>query len=158
MSDFFLDKMLSAMDWSDRFAVNSNSIPSTIIHHTDTHLNRNAKKHVLPASSYQIVFDSINGIPVPAIVLQKASRINSKIGCKLSISLFDLESASFIGKTWHSPFAIPVIKPVDDYESSSDSDDENSKSPKTEQIDMLRAHLVGNKLNMKLKNQVRYLA
>ena len=144
------------MDWGDRFAANSNSIPSTIIHHTESHLNTKSKKHVLPVSnSYQIVFDSINGIPVPAVVLQKASRINSKIGCKLSISLFDLESASFVGKTWHSPFAIPVIKPVDNVQSSSESDDEGLKSQKTAEIDMLRAHLVGNKLNVKLRNQVR---
>jgi hypothetical protein len=147
--------MLSAMDWSERFALNSNSIQSTTIHHTDTNLNTKTKKHALPvSSSYQIVFDSINGIPVPAVVLQKASKINSKVGCKLSISLFDLESSSFVGKTWHSPFAIPVIKPVDTAISSSESDDEDSKSPNAAQIDMLRGYLVGNKLNVKLRNQV----
>lgn len=141
-------------DWSDTFALNSSSIPSTIFHHTDSILKPKGKQTGSVVSNlYQVVFDSVNGIPVPANVLQKASKLNANVGCRLSLSLFDLESAAFVGKTWHSPFAIPVIKSIQG-EQDSDSNSEEADDEKSDKIDMLRAHLVGNKLNLKLRNQV----
>lgn len=134
--------------WIHKYSKNGYSIPSTTIHHTDSFSK--TKKRTAPVSRlFQIVFDSVNGIPVPSIVIQKASRLNGNISCRLSMSLFDLESAAFIGRTWHSPYAIPVIKPITDEDS--DGSEGNSEVPK---VDRLRAHLIGNKLNVKLRNQV----
>ena len=141
--------------WFSRFQQNSTNIPSTIMHYSDTFLKpkKLRKNASLITRLYQIVFDAINGIPVPNVVLQKASQLNANIGCRLSMSLFDLESAAFVGKTWHSPYAIPVVKNIDQLEDS-DGDDDETTSPALGGIDMLRAHLVGNKLNVKLKHQV----
>lgn len=107
---------------------------------------------------YQLVFHSVNGIPIPSPVLSKASKLNSSICCSISISLFDLESGRFIGSTWRSPSLIPVVKTLKKGSGADDEDDEeNDEVTGTGgKIDDLRAHLVGNKLNVKMKNQGVY--
>ena len=108
---------------------------------------------------YQLVFESVNGIPVPSPVLTRASKLNSSINCRLSLSLFDLESGAWIGKTWHSPKPIPVLKTLPQGENDDDDDDDEGNDEisgvNDGKLDMLRAHLVGNKLNVKMRNQVR---
>lgn len=140
-----------------RFIKNGSSIPSSISQTTENSLLLKPKKTINNLSSrlYQIVFDSINGIPVPNVVLQKASKLNANIGCKLSMSLFDLESAAFVGQTWISPYVIPVIKNIKKEEQNdSDSDVQTGDELTSPGLESLRAHLIGNKLNLKMKRQV----
>lgn len=70
------------------------------------------------------------------------------MGCRLGVTLFDLEAGVFFGKTWHSPKLIPVITNLDGNDSESPNEDTD--------IDTHRANLVGNKLVMHLKNQCVY--
>jgi hypothetical protein len=141
--------------WIQKFQSNSSCIPLVPIHRTDPVVQSPRKKGTsVTTHVYQIVFDSVSGIPVPPIALQTASKSNSSISCRLSISLFDLESISFFGKTWKSPVAIPIIEKLsgekkEDSESDTDSDDSNDHD-----IDKQRAYFLGNKLNLQLKQQV----
>jgi hypothetical protein len=89
------------------------------------------------------VLDTIQGIPVPNNILNLASKYNAAIVCRLSFSLFDVESGTFLGKTWKSPVAIPIVKQIND-------DDEDEDDP----VDNYRAVLMGNKLNLQLNKQV----
>lgn len=144
--------------WQQEYEKRSSNIPPVIIHHAENILKpgKGKPKHAATTINiYQIVLDTIQNIPVPNIVLQNASKLNSKIRCRLSISLFDLESISFFGKTWKSS-AIPVLSNVgstQQAESDSEISLDESGADKS-RIDKQRASLIGNKLNLQLKNQV----
>jgi hypothetical protein len=97
---------------------------------------------------YQVVLDTVQNIPIPTKVLATASQKNLEIDCLLSISFFDLESGTFFGKTWTSPTSIQLVKNVESNSEEEDSDSEDAP------IDKQRAHLIGNKLVLSLKNQV----
>ena len=121
--------------WLSKYNENSRSLP----------LNFNEKQSTSNSKVYQIVFDQIKDIPIPVTVLKSASKTNSKIGCRLGVSLFDMEAGVFVGKTWHSPKLIPVISNFDEQD-----------IPYNENSDKERTNLVGNRLVMQLRNQFVY--
>lgn len=133
-------------EWINKFAKNSALITNTVFQKSIEPSNKINKKHLELSHLYQIVFDAIQNIPVSTQILTEASKKNSSVDVSISVSLFDLESSSFFGKTWHSPQAIPLIRKID-------KDNADSKSC-DEKIDNQRAHLIGNKLVLQLKNQV----
>jgi hypothetical protein len=136
-------------EWIKKYAINTNSISPDVFQTPIPDSSSVKKKHsVVVPFLYQIVFDTIQNIPVSTKILSEASKNNLKIDCDISISLFDLEGGTFFGKTWHSPEPIPLINKLDD---ESDSDEDKSDS---ELIDKQRAQLIGNKLSVHLKNQV----
>lgn len=139
-------------NWKKQFEKNSSCIPYISIHRSDNILKVNKKKATNVSNNvFQVVFDSIQGVPIPSLVLQSATKNNANIGCRLYVSLFDLESATFFGKTWKSPNAIPVVNRTEEEESEDESDSESQS--KSKQVN-LRANLIGNKLNLQLKQQV----
>jgi hypothetical protein len=156
--------MLSAQDreeytahtWIQNFHGVSSWVPLVPLHRTDTSLMLKKKKGMsITTHVYQIILDSITSIPIPQIALQMASKNNSSVGCRISISLFDLESLAFFGKTWKSPNIIPIIgKLGDTKQEDSDSDSTSDRSGRPADIDKQRANFIGNKLNLQLKQQV----
>ncbi|KAJ3322199.1 Nephrocystin-4 [Boothiomyces sp. JEL0866] len=131
--------------WNQNLLQHSNVLPLTTINHGEYKSSIKKLKSVENSSShtFQIVFDSIQGIPVPQKILHKASRLNSSIGCVLSVTLFDIESGTFFGKTWKSTRPIPMIRKIKGKDGKSASG-----------IDNQRAMLIGNKLNLELHDQV----
>ncbi|KAJ3272165.1 Nephrocystin-4 [Terramyces sp. JEL0728] len=133
--------------WHENLIRNANVLPLATINHGE--YKAGFKKSKAPDNSciqtYQIVFDSILGIPVPQKILHRASRSNASIGCLLSISLFDIESGTFFGKTWKSSKIIPLIRKI-----------KGKDTANAEGIDNQRAMLIGNKLNLELRDQCVY--
>jgi hypothetical protein len=134
-------------EWINKFSKNSAVITNTVFRKSIEPTNLIKKKHLELSHLYQIVFDTIQNIPVSAQILTEASKKNTRVDVSISVSLFDLESSSFFGKTWHSPETITLIRKIDKDLEGSDTDDEK--------IDKQRAHLIGNKLALQLKNQVK---
>ncbi|KAI8901135.1 hypothetical protein BC833DRAFT_579101 [Globomyces pollinis-pini] len=147
-------------NWSHRYNTLATSLPAVQSHTFDSN-TRQSRKSTTVKHIYQIVFDSIHGLPVPNSVIQKASKLNASVKCRLSMSLFDLETSTFVGKTWHSPNAIPIIKNLSykhhGSDSSSMSDSNSDTNSVASQQDQLNdAQLIGNKLNLQFKKQCVY--
>ena len=135
--------------WLKAYHQNSRSVPHIIIQKSSRiHTRKSTLSASVKTNLYQIVFDKIQNIPVPTTIIQEASRENSKIGCRLSVTLFDMDAGVFFGKTWHSPIVIPVIANIDKQDQVAYN--------KTEDIDSYRANLVGNRLVIQLRNQFVY--
>jgi hypothetical protein len=146
----------TAHTWIEKYHKVSSWVPLVPLHRTDAILRLKKKKGMsVTTHVYQIILDSITSIPIPQIALQLASKNNSSVGCRISISLFDLESLAFFGKTWKSPNTIPIIgKLADNQQEDSDSESSSDRSGKPTDIDKQRANFIGNKLNLQLKQQV----
>jgi hypothetical protein len=140
--------------WISKFRETARAIPHRILHKKGYPIPK-AKSNTNTTTNhlYQIIFDQILNIQIPTVVLQKASKRNESIGCRLHITLFDLESGTFFGKTWQAKELIPIASKLNNAEDHQDSSDESSDSS-DKSIDSKRANLIGNKLVLQLSNQV----
>ncbi|RKO91476.1 hypothetical protein BDK51DRAFT_30914, partial [Blyttiomyces helicus] len=108
-------------DWVNLFTANAAAVPHTLPK-TEcpsrgilSSVHRDASKHRTPHSSlssvrfpYQLDIQRLEGIPIPPSISDAYLGSTEPLSCQVRISLFDIETNSFFGRTWRSPQVIDL--------------------------------------------------